>query len=194
MLRALYNKTMALAASRHAPVWLAGISFAESSFFPIPPDVMLAPMVLARPDRAYRYAALCTLASVIGGIAGYGIGYFLGDLGRWLLTVMGQGDGLAAYREWYDRWGLWVILIKGATPIPYKLVTIASGLAAFSFPVFIAASIVTRGARFFLVAWLLKRFGPAIMPVVEKRLYTATAILVGVIVGGVLLAKYLGHG
>jgi membrane protein YqaA with SNARE-associated domain len=192
LLRRLYEKTMALAASRHAPSWLFGVSFAESSFFPIPPDVMLAPMVLARPDRAYAYAALCTLASVLGGMAGYAIGYFAGDVGLWMLKIMGHSEGLAAYREWYDRWGLWVILIKGATPIPYKLVTIASGLAAFSFPAFVLASVVTRGARFFLVAWVIKTFGPRMLPVIERRLYTVTAVLLALAVAGLVAAKLLG--
>ncbi|HEX8233487.1 MAG TPA: YqaA family protein [Caulobacteraceae bacterium] len=192
MLRRLYHGTMALAASRRAPWWLAVVSFAESSVFPIPPDVMLAPMVLARPERAWRYAAICTLASVLGGIAGYAIGYFAGDIGRQLLALLGHREGLEAFREWYDRWGLWVILIKGATPIPYKLVTITSGLAAFSFPVFMAASVATRSARFFLVAFVIKRFGPALLPVIERRLYTAAAIALALLVGGFLLVKLLG--
>src|SRR6202008_4002215 len=142
--------------------WLAGISFAESSVFPGPPDVVLAPMVLTRPEKAYTYAAICTAASVAGGILGYAIGYFVSGFAQSLLAFMGHADGLETFREWYAVWGVWVILIKGATPIPYKLVTIASGLAAFNFPVFVLASIVTRGLRFFLVAFVLKRFGPTI--------------------------------
>jgi membrane protein YqaA with SNARE-associated domain len=196
LLRALYNKVLALAASRQAPVWLAGVSFAESSFFPIPPDVMLAPMVLARPERAWRYAAICAAASVIGGMLGYAIGYYLADFAQSLLAHM-PGAGPHAWEGFqreYAKWGVWVILIKGLTPIPYKIVTIASGLAKFSFPVFVAASVVTRSGRFFLVAWLVRQFGPQIMPVVEKRLYSATAILIVLIVGGVVLARYLSHG
>jgi membrane protein YqaA with SNARE-associated domain len=194
LLRPLYNRVMALAAGRNAPWWLAGVSFAESSFFPIPPDVLLAPMVLANPRRAYLYAALCTLASVAGGILGYAIGYFLADFGRDLLTRVAGAGAWAGFQREYAQWGVWVILIKGLTPIPYKIVTIASGLAAFSFPVFVAASVVTRGARFFGEAWLLKTFGPTIMPIVEKRLYTASAIVLGLLVGGFLLVKFLAHG
>lgn len=191
MLRALYDRTMRLAASRHATSALAVIAFAESSFFPIPPDVVLAPMVLARPERAWAYAGICTVASVIGGIAGYAIGYFLSGFGEWLLALLGHSGGLETFREWYAEWGVWVILIKGATPIPYKLVTIASGLAAFSFPVFVLASIVTRGLRFFLVAFVLKRYGPTILPIIERRLYTTTAIVVGLIVAGFAVLRYV---
>ncbi|MDP1966362.1 MAG: YqaA family protein, partial [Reyranella sp.] len=122
MLRRLYDWVMGLAASRHAPSALFAISFAESSFFPVPPDVMLAPMVLARPEKAWRYAGICTLASVLGGMLGYAIGYFLQDAALWLMSLSGHASGLADFRCWYDKWGVWVILIKGATPIPYKLV------------------------------------------------------------------------
>lgn len=191
MLRALYDWTMGLARSKNAPGALAVISFAESSVFPIPPDVVLAPMVLTRPEKAYTFAAICTVASVLGGAFGYAIGYFAADLGERLLALMGHAEGLETFRHWYAEWGLWVILIKGATPIPYKLVTIASGLAAFNFPVFVLASIVTRAARFFLVAFILKHYGPPILAVVERRLYTSTAILVAAIVGGFLVLRYI---
>ena len=183
---------MALAASRHSPLWLAAISFAESSFFPIPPDVMLAPMVLARHERAYLYAGLFTVSSVLGGCLGYFIGFHLGDLGHWLLALLGHADGEAAFREWFGKWGLWVILIKGLTPIPYKLVTIASGLAHFSFVTFLWASVVTRGARFFLTATLLKYFGPAVREEVEKRLTLYTVIGVAVLVGAFVAVRALG--
>jgi len=133
MLRKLYQRVLALAASRKAPAWLALIAFAESSVFPIPPDIVLAPMVLARPDRAYFYAAICTAASVCGGVLGYAIGYFATGLAAKLLALMGDPSGLETFRGWYANWGLWVILIKGATPIPYKLVTIASVLPLLTF-------------------------------------------------------------
>ncbi len=191
MLRKLYDQVMGLAASRHATTGLAVVSFTESSFFPIPPDVMLAPMVLARPDRAYFYAGVCTLASVLGGCLGYFIGYHLGPVGHWLLGLMGHADGEASFRTWFDQWGLWVILIKGVTPIPYKLVTITSGLAHFSFVTFIWASVVTRGARFFLTATLIKYFGPAVREEVEKRLGLYTAIGLVVLVGGIVALKFL---
>lgn len=191
MLRKTYDWVMGLAGSRQAPSALAAVSFAESSFFPIPPDVMLAPMVLARPEKAYIYASICTAGSVFGGMFGYFIGYHLGPLGLWLLTLMGHADGQAAFEKWFADWGLWVILIKGLTPIPYKLVTIASGLAHFSFFTFIWASVVTRGARFFLTATLIKYFGPAVREEVEKRLALYTTLGVVVLVGGVVALKFL---
>jgi len=194
MLRRLYDWVMGLAASRHAPKSLFAVSFAESSFFPIPPDVMLAPMVLARPDKAWTYAAICTAASVLGGVFGYAIGYFLQDVAVWLLSLTGHAGGLAEYKCWYDKYGTWVILAKGFTPIPYKLVTIASGLAQFSFLMFMVASVITRGARFFLVAAVVKKFGPAMLPIVEKRLALFAGLLIGLLVVGLVASHYLGSG
>jgi membrane protein YqaA with SNARE-associated domain len=191
MLRGLYDWVMRLSASRHAGWALAAIAFAESSFFPIPPDAMLIPMVLARPQNAWRLAAICTAGSVIGGLAGYAIGYFMGPLGHWLLAVLGHPDGEAVFRAWFAKWGVWVILVKGLLPIPYKLVTIASGLAHFDLAVFVLASLLTRGARFFGVAWILKRFGPSLLPVIERRLALATGLAVGLVVIGVLAVKLL---
>jgi membrane protein YqaA with SNARE-associated domain len=184
MFRALYDWTLRLAGHRHADRSLAIVSFCESSFFPIPPDVMVVPMVLARREQAYRIAAICTIASVLGGMFGFAIGMFLYDsLGQWLIRVYGMGDDIEGFRATYREWGAWIILIKGFTPIPFKLVTIASGLAAFSFPIFVAASIVTRGARFFLIAWLLKRYGAPMQEFIERRLtlvgWTFLALLVG---------------
>ena len=192
MLRRLYDWVMSLAASRHAPLGLFAVSFAESSFFPVPPDVMLAPMVLARPDRAWRYAAICTLASVLGGCLGYAIGFFLEPFGVWMMSVTGHAGGMAQFKCWYGHYGVWVILVKGLTPIPYKLVTIASGLAAFSFPMFIIASTITRSARFFLVAYVVKKFGPAMMPVIEKRLALFAGILIALLVIGLAASHFLG--
>jgi membrane protein YqaA with SNARE-associated domain len=197
MLRRLYDWVMGLAASRHAPTSLFAVSFAESSFFPIPPDVMLAPMCLAKPEKAWRYATICTIASVLGGVLGYAIGYFLRDFGLWIMTATGHAGGLAEFQCWYDKYGVWVILAKGLTPIPYKLVTIASGLAMFSFPMFIIASTLTRGARFFLVAFIIKKFGPALLPVVERRLALFAGILIALIVIGLTASHFIGgsgHG
>lgn len=191
MFRKLYDWVFSLARSRHATPALAVVSFAESSFFPVPPDVMLAPMILARPEKAYFYAFVCTVASVLGGILGYAIGFYLTDLGLWLMSILGHADGLEEFQHWFDRWGLAVILIKGLTPVPYKLVTVASGLAAFSFPVFVAASVVTRGARFFLEAWVLRRWGPAMLAQVEKRLAMWSIIGIVVLVGAVVAVKLL---
>ncbi len=187
MLRRLYDQVMRLSASRHATAVLAAVAFAESSVFPIPPDTLLIPMVLARPGRGLFYAAVCTAGSVAGGLAGYAIGYFLGPVGHWLLAVMGHPDGEAAFRAWFARWGVWVILIKGLLPIPYKLVTIASGLAHFDLAVFVAASVATRGLRFFAIAAVLKRYGPALLPVIERRLMLV-ALGVVALAAAVLLA------
>jgi membrane protein YqaA with SNARE-associated domain len=193
MLHRLYMRTLALAASPRAPWWLAIVSFAEASCFPIPPDALLIPMVLARPDRAWRLAAVCAIASVLGGALGYAIGYFVFEqLMRLPLaqTLFGP-DPLGAFQAWYARWGLAVILIKGLTPIPYKIVTIASGAAKFSFPVFMAASLVTRGARFFLVAALLRLFGTPIRDFIERRLTLVTSMLAAGIVGGFLVLRFM---
>ena len=179
MLKGLYNWVMRLSASHYAGWALACIAFAESSFFPIPPDVMLAPMVMARPERAWRYAAICAGASVIGGMLGYLIGFALEPIGKAILAFFGDAGGEVALRREFAKYGVAVILIQGLLPIPYKLLTIASGLAHFTFWQFVAASTVTRSARFFGVAALVKRFGPGLLPVIEKRL---------MLVGGVTLA------
>jgi membrane protein YqaA with SNARE-associated domain len=193
MLQRLYMRTLALAASPRAPWWLAAVAFAEASCFPIPPDALLIPMVLARPDRAWRLAAVCTIASVLGGALGYAIGFFVFDQIMHLPlahTLFGP-DPLAAFQAWYARWGLAVILIKGLTPIPYKIVTIASGAAKFSFPVFMAASLVTRGARFFVVAALLRVFGTPVRDFIERRLTLVTSMLAAGIVGGFLALRFM---
>ena len=192
MFQRLYDRTMSLASHRHAMRVLAVVSFAESSFFPIPPDAMLIPMVLAHRDRAWAMAAVCTIASVLGGILGYAIGYFLFEaVGRPILDFYGYQDEFQRFADAYNEWGLWIILIKGLTPIPYKLVTIASGVAHFDPTVFILASIATRGARFFLVAALLRRFGPPIRTFVEKNLTAVATAALLLIVGGFVAVKYL---
>ena len=192
MLARLYLRTLALAASRRAPLWLALVSFAESSCFPIPPDALLIPMVVARPRLAWWLATICTLASVAGGALGYLIGATLFDrLARPLLDFYGYGNAVVQFQALYDRWGLWVILIKGLTPIPYKIVTIASGAAHFDFATFMVASLVTRGARFFLLAALLRRYGEPIRRFIERRLGLVTGALAAGIVGGFLVLRLL---
>ena len=192
MLRRFYDRVLALSASPRAPWWLAALSFAESSFFPIPPDVLLIPMVLARPQRAWRLAAICTVASVAGGLLGYWIGYALFDsVAAPLIRFYHYEAAAAAFQAKFNDWGLWVILIKGLTPIPYKIVTITSGLAHFDLTVFLLASIVTRGARFFLVAGLLRLFGEPIRTFIEQRLTLVTMLVAVGIVGGFLALKVL---
>ena len=192
MFRALYDWTLRMASHRHAIRWMAIISFCESSFFPIPPDAMVVPMVLARREQAYLIATVCTISSVLGGILGYAIGMFLYDsVGQWLIRVYGMAEGIEGFRETYREWGGWIILIKGFTPIPFKLVTIASGIAAFSFPIFVAASIVTRGARFFLIAWLLKRYGAPMQEFIERRLTLVGWTFLILLVGGFALVALI---
>ncbi len=155
----LYERAMRWAAHPHAPRYLAGLSFAESSFFPVPPDVMLAPMVLATPERAWRYAILTTLASVAGGLAGYAIGYFaLAAITPWLQEFGYWADYLVV-RSWFETWGFWAILLAGFSPIPYKLFTIAGGALAMLVPTFLLGSLLGRGGRFFLVAALIRMGG-----------------------------------
>jgi membrane protein YqaA with SNARE-associated domain len=192
MLRKLYDWVLALAASRHAPWALAVVSFAESSFFPIPPDVMLAPMVAARPQQAYQFAAICTAASVLGGLLGYGIGVFLGPLAHTILAVFGHANGEQEFRAWFAKYGLGVILFKGLTPIPFKLVTISAGLARFDLFTFVWAAILTRGVRFFAEATVLKFYGPTILKEVERRLTFYVLLLVALLVAGFAALKILG--
>ena len=191
MLRRLYDWVMGLAASRHAPSALFAISFAESSFFPVPPDVMLVPMTMARPDKAWHYAAICTIASVLGGILGYAIGALLYDtVGAWLIQLYGYGDKMDAFRALYQQHGHWIILIKGFTPIPFKLITIASGLAGYDFLMFVLLSAITRAARFFLVAGVMNRFGGPIRRFIEANLTLVGIVTVVAILGGFVVAKY----
>ena len=189
MLRRLYDWCIAAADKPYA-IWILGIvSFAESSFFPVPPDAMLIPMGLAQPKKAWRFALVCTIASVLGGILGYAIGALLYDsIGGWIIKLYGYGDKVEAFRTAYAQYGSWIILIKGFTPIPYKLVTITSGFAAYSLPLFILFSAITRGARFFLLAFLINRYGPAAREIIEKRLgFYVTIALVALVLGFVVI-------
>ena len=192
MLRRLYDWTLSLAGRPSAPYALAAVSFAESSFFPVPPDVMLVPMMLARPDRAWAYALICTAASVVGGVLGYMIGLFLYDsIGSWLFQIYGLTEGAETFRHSYAEYGHWVILLKGLTPIPYKLVTITSGFAGYSLFWFVVLSIVTRGARFFFIALLMTRFGPAIKGLIDRHFNLIATLAVVALVGGFVAFRYL---
>jgi membrane protein YqaA with SNARE-associated domain len=189
MLRRIYDWCVAAADKPYALWVLGAVSFAESSFFPVPPDIMLLPMSLARPRRAWLFAAWCTIASVAGGVLGYAIGAVLYDsIGHWLISLYGLGDKVEAFRAGYAEWGAWIILLKGLTPIPYKLVTITSGFAGYNIWLFVLCSIIARGGRFFAVAVLLNRYGDAIRAEIEKRLGLWVALLVIVLVLGFVVA------
>jgi len=191
MLRALYDWTMDLAASRHAVGALAAVSFVESSVFPIPPDTLLIPMVLAERAKAWWYAFLCTLTSVIGGLAGYAIGFFLFEaVAEPLLDFYGYADKFGQFAETYNDWGAWAVLIAGVTPFPFKVITIASGATKLSLLIFIIASLVARAIRFFAVAGLLYVFGPPIRAFIEKRLGLVFTLALGFLLGGFILARY----
>ncbi|MEM7711874.1 MAG: YqaA family protein, partial [Pseudomonadota bacterium] len=168
MIRALYDWTLALASHPRAVWALALVSFAESSVFPIPPDLMLIPMILAAPHRAFFLAAVCTGASVLGAVLGYGLGYFAFEaVGQPILEALGKGDSVAGFAERYNEYGPWIVLVAGVTPFPFKVVTVLSGFNAMSLPVFIVTSIIARGLRFFIVAGLLWQFGPPIRDFIE---------------------------
>ncbi len=185
IIRKIYDWTLRQARTPYAEWTLFGVSFAESSFFPLPPDVMLLPMCIADRAKALRFAAVCTIASVLGGLLGYAIGALLYETaGRWIIETYHLEAAFAKFHEGFNEWGVWIILAKGLTPIPYKLVTIASGVAHFPLLAFVLASILTRGARFFLVAWLVMKFGAPIQVFVEKYLnWVALGVLALIILG-----------
>jgi membrane protein YqaA with SNARE-associated domain len=192
LLRRLYDWCIEAAHKPHAMWTMGAIAFAESSFFPVPPDVMLIPMALAYPQRAYAMAAWCTVASVAGGVVGYGIGALLYDsVGAWLIGLYGYGDKVEVFRSAYAQWGAWIILLKGLTPIPYKIVTITSGFAGYNFLLFIVFSVIARSGRFFLLAFLLHRYGEQARHTIEKRLGLWVTLGAAVVVIGFVIAVYL---
>jgi membrane protein YqaA with SNARE-associated domain len=192
VLRKTYDWTMRLAAKPHALWALAAISFIESSVFPIPPDILLIPMVLARPRQAWLIAGVCTLSSVAGGFAGYAIGMFLFEvLGRPILDLYGYLDRFAAFQELYNAWGAWIVAAGGATPIPYKVITIASGVTQLDPWVFGIASVLSRGVRFFLVAALLWAWGEPMRAFIERRLGLLVTLGFALLLGGFLALKLL---
>ena len=192
MLRRLYDWTMDLAAHRHAVPALAGVSFIESSVFPIPPDVLLIPMVLAEREKAFRIALVCTAASVLGGLLGYAIGVFLfEELGKPLLEFYGYGPKFTEFQGKYNDWGAWVVFIAGVTPFPYKVITILSGVTQLDIFIFTVASVAARGLRFFIVAGLLWKYGEPIRAFIEKRLSLLFWLFCGLLVGGFVAAKFL---
>ncbi|HAX90963.1 MAG TPA: cytochrome B [Rhodospirillaceae bacterium] len=184
-IRSLYNWTLRQAEGPYASFVLFAIAFAESSFFPIPPDVLLLPMALANRAKAWRYALICTVGSVVGGLLGYAIGaWFYATLGTWIIETYHLQEAFARFHEEFNEWGVYVILAKGLTPIPFKLVTIASGVAALPILPFVLACIATRAARFYLVAGLVRKFGEPIRTFVEKYLnWVALGVLIAIIFG-----------
>ena len=192
MLRRVYDWCIEAAHKPYA-LWIMGaVSFAESSFFPVPPDIMLIPMTLARPDKAWYYATVCTLTSVAGGLFGYFIGAVLYDsVGHWLIQLYGLDSGVEEFRAKYAQWGALIILVKGVTPIPYKLITITSGFAGYNVFLFVFFSIIARGMRFYLVAFLLNRYGMQARKLIEERLGFWVTVSAVVIVIGIVGAVYL---
>ncbi len=189
MIQRLYDWTLSLARSRHALLALALVAFAESSVFPIPPDLLMIPMVLATPSRAFTIAAVCLSASVAGGLCGYLIGYWLYDsIGRIVLELYGLDRYFQEFSQRYNEWGAWTVLFAGMTPFPYKVVTILSGATMLSLPVFILSSIIARGLRFFIVATLLWKFGVPIREFMERRLGLMFTLFAFLLLGGFILA------
>lgn len=193
MLRRLYAWILALSDRPSAPYVLGAVAFAESSFFPVPPDAMMVPMAVSRPDRVWLYATIATLASVAGGLVGYAIGALLFDsLGQWLIRLYGLQNSATAFESSYAEYGHWVILLKGLTPIPYKLVTITSGFAGYDLFWFVILSLITRGARFGLIAAMIGRYGPQIRAIMDKHLTLIVVVLVAVVIAGFASLKFIG--
>ncbi len=192
MLKRLYHWTLEKAGHPQATKWLAGVSFVESSFFPIPPDVMLAPMCLAKPERSYWYAFVCTVASVLGALLGYAIGFFLFEtIGIAILQFYGAEAEFDTFAQNFNEQGWIVVLLAGFTPLPFKVITIAAGSTAMPLYILIAAAIIARSARFFLVAVLLRYFGPPMKEWIDKNFALATTVLGILFVGGFVSVKYL---
>lgn len=192
MIRQLYDWAMSLASSPHAMRALALVAFLESSVFPIPPDILMIPMILATPHRAWVIAGVALFASVLGGLSGYYIGYGLFEaVGRPILEFYGKDACFEGFRTRYNEWGAWAVLIAGVTPFPYKVITILSGSTGLSLPVFMIASVVARGIRFFVLAALLWKFGPSIRDFIERRLGLMFTLFAAILLGGFLSVKYL---
>jgi membrane protein YqaA with SNARE-associated domain len=192
LLRPLYNWIMGQADKRHAPWIMCAMAVLEASIFPILPDLMLWPIVLKRPDRAYLYAFMCTVASVVGGLLGYAIGFYLQDFARDVLIFFGHSAAeLTGFQQWFQSNGPWVILAKGLTPIPFQVVTIVAGLSKLNIWAFIASALVIRSFRFFVTAFVLQRFGPAMLKLIEKRMAEFAILVIAIVVGGYFLLHYV---
>ncbi len=192
MIRRLYDWTLSLAGHRHALWALAAVAFVESSFFPLPPDLLLIPMILATPRRAFVLATVCTVASVLGGAFGYLIGATLFDsVAQPVLQFYGMDAKFADFQQRYNDWGAWAVLIAGVTPFPYKVITILSGATGLNFGIFMVASLFARGLRFFVLAALLWQFGAPIRDFIERRLGLVFSVALAALIGGFVLVRYL---
>ena len=192
MLRRLYDQVLELSSRRHAVLFLAAIAFVESSVFPIPPDVMLIPMVLALRQRAWWFAAVCTLASVAGGLGGYAIGAALFDsIGSRILEFYGYSEAFSDFVSRYNEHGAWIVFVAGVTPLPYKVITIASGVAHLDLATFTGASLAARGLRFFLIAGLLYFLGPPIRALIEQRLGLVFTAFCAVLIFGFIFISFI---
>jgi len=190
--RKIYDKTLDLASKKNALAWLFAISFIESSFFPIPPDIMIIPMVLATPKQAYKIAGIALIASVLGGYLGYAIGVFGFEMiAKPLLTFYGYMENFHKFENYYHEYGAWIVFGAGITPFPYKIITIASGVVRLDLIVFTIASILARGIRFYLIAWLLKRFGEPMKTFIEKNLNLLSILFLLLLIGGFAIIKWL---
>ncbi len=191
MLQRLYDRVLGLAAHRHALAALAVVSFVESSVFPIPPDVLLIPMVLAAPARAWRVAGVCTLASVLGALLGYAIGFYLFEaVGRPMLEFYGYGGQFSEFQGFYKEWGVWIVAGAALTPFPFKVITIASGVMGLDLATFVLASLLARGVRFYAEAALLMYFGPPVKELIERNLSLAATVFFILLLGGFVLVRY----
>ena len=192
MLRRLYDWVMSLAATRHAERALGAVSFIESSVFPIPPDALLIPMVVAEPRKWLRIAFICTIGSVLGAFLGYAIGaVFFDVIGKPILDFYGREEQFVEMTARYNEWGGWAVLFAALTPFPYKVLTIFSGVTGLNLAIFTAVSIVGRGLRFFFVAWLLQRYGPPIKGFIENNLGVLFTLFMVLLIGGFVAVKYL---
>lgn len=192
MMKRLYNWIMSMVSGPKAMVALCSVSFAESSFFPIPPDILLIPMVLKEREKAFRMAFYCTLFSVIGGIFGYAIGHFLYEtVGVPILDFYNYRESFEGFCKNYNTYGAWIVFGAGLTPFPYKIITIASGVTGLNFGVFMLASILARGLRFYLVAFLLWKWGKPMKDFIEKNLWWLSILFFICLIGGFYLVKYL---
>ncbi len=190
MLKPLYNWILARAARKDAVWWMAGVSFAESSFFPLPPDIMLVPMCLAEPRKLWWYTNICSLASLLGGFVGYAIGYFLFEsVGRFIFDLYDLWGAYYGFRDSFNAIGPWFLILKGITPIPYKLLAIMAGIAEMSLLIFALCSVVARFSRYYMIAVLLHFYGPQVQELIEKRLMLVTTVMLVIVIGGLLSFK-----